>query len=132
MNNIQESNKRNGFLYYRPFEVCVQNDFDADCGIFGSDDENGSRSILLPPLDSSIESDRRKQLRQCSHSEPDRAQIVDICSPNTSEGAVNPERNLGSSIRRPVVTTSPIIVEEVGNNDQDSDPMVRRELQHPV
>lgn len=136
--NIHESNSRNGFLYYRPFEVRVQNDCDADIGIYGSDDESGSRSILLHPLESSIESDRRQQLRQRSHSEPDRARIVDFFSPNTSEGAVNPDRNYGSralrhssSNTRPVATTSPIIVEEVDYNDQDNYRMVRQELQHP-
>jgi len=151
--NLYESNSRNGFLYYRPFEVRVQNDVDADSGIYGSDDESGSRSRLLHPLESTIESeaeDRRQQLRQRANSEPDRARLVDFFSPlyaaraidhrNTSAGAVNPDRNHSgmplrqssrrSSNIRPEVTTSSVIVEEVDYNDQENDPIVRQDLQH--
>ena len=151
--NFYESNSRNGFLYYRPFEVRVQNDVDTDSGIYGSDDESGSRSRLLHPLESSIESeaeDRRQQLRQRANSEPDRARLVDFFSPlyaaraidhrNTSAGAVNPARNhAGRPLRqfsqrnsntRPEVTTSSVIVEDVDYNDQENDPIVRQDLQH--
>jgi len=151
--DFYESTSRNGFLYYRPFEVRVQNDGDADSGIYGSDDESGSRSRLLNPLVSSIESeaeDRRQQLRQRANSEPDRARLVDFFSPlyaaraidhrNTPAGAVNPARNHGgrplrqssqrSSNTRPEVTTSSVIVEEVDYNDQENDPIVRQDLQH--
>lgn len=151
--NLYESNSRNGFLYYRPFEVRVQNDVDADSGIYGSDDESGSRSRLLHPLESTIESeaeDRRQQLRQRANSEPDRARLADFFSPlyaaraidhrNASAGAVNPDRNHSgmplrqssqrSSSIRPEVTTSSVIVEEVDYNDQENDPIVRQDLQH--
>jgi len=138
--NVFDSNNSNGFLYYRPFEVHVHNDMDADSGFYGSDDESGtSSSILLHPLVPSTESSSHdgggsseQQSRQRANSEPDRARIVDFFSSvygsraidggRTQSGTVAVERNGGrrtlrqslhrSSNMRPVVPTSPIIIEE--------------------
>mmetsp|Transcript_27826 Transcript_27826/g.59834 ORF Transcript_27826/g.59834 Transcript_27826/m.59834 type:complete len:837 (-) Transcript_27826:916-3426(-) len=138
--NVFDSNNSNGFLYYRPFEVHVHNDMDADSGFYGSDDESGtSSSILLHPLVPSTESSghdgggsNEQQSRQRANSEPDRARIVDFFSSvygsraidggRTQSGTVAVERNGGrrtlrqslhrSSTMRPAVPTSPIIIEE--------------------
>mmetsp|Transcript_5501 Transcript_5501/g.12552 ORF Transcript_5501/g.12552 Transcript_5501/m.12552 type:complete len:1076 (+) Transcript_5501:178-3405(+) len=145
--NIFESNGSNGFLYYRPFEVHVHHDVDADSGIYGSDDESGTRSILLHPLVPSIESSSldeggSQQSRQRANSEPDRARMVDFFSSvygsraidggRTQDEIVAIGRNRGGTMRqipgrrsslRPAVTTSPIIIEEETNaTDQDNEP----------
>jgi hypothetical protein len=151
--NYNESDSRNGFLYYRPFEVRTQNYIHTDSAIYGSDDGSGNRSRSLHPLESSLESeveDRRQQLRQRSNSEPDRARLVDFLSifygsraidhSSVSGGAVISERNRGGraqlqspqwSSMRHVATTSPIITEEVDDNNEDINPMVRQESEHP-
>ena len=87
--NIFESNSSSGFLYYRPFEVHVQNDVDVDSAIYASDDESGTRSILLHPLissentvsiNSTDEGGSQQQSRQRAFSEPSRASIREFFS----------------------------------------------------
>ena len=141
-----DSDSINGFLYYRPFEVHVHHDADAEIGIYGSDDESGTRSILLHPLVSSDVSsldERGIRRRQRAYSEPDRARIVDFFSSifgsraidggNSVDGIV-PERNdarhhhqsrrRNLNTTRSVVSTSPIIMEEADITEQDIDPTV--------
>lgn len=140
--NISETNSSSGFLYYRPFEVHIPHDVDAEIGVYGSDDESGTRSILLHPLVSTETSrvDERgsRQMRQRAYSEPDRARIVDFFSSifgsraidggNVADG-VAPERNdaryrqsrLRNLNTRTVVSTSPIIIEEAEVIYQDND-----------
>jgi len=75
-----------GFLYYRPFEVYIPDDPGADdSGLYTSDDESGTRSILLHPLipstadpSENTPESRIPQRRQRAFSEPDRARLVDF------------------------------------------------------
>ena len=141
--NISEYNCGNGFLYYRPFEVHVRHDVDAEIGIYGSDDESGTRSILLHPLvsseDSRVAERGSRQLRQRAYSEPDRARIVDFFSSifgsraidggNVADGTLieraearysqSRHRNLNT---RAVVSSPPILMEETEVADQDINP----------
>ena len=138
--NIFESNSSSGFLYYRPFEVHVQNDVDVDSAIYASDDESGTRSILLHPLissehtvsiNSTDEGGSQQQSRQRAFSEPSRASIREFFSSvygsraidgmNDEPGETVTTRRLHGGLRlqhnrsasmSSAVPTSPMIAEE--------------------
>ena len=82
--NLLDSNSASGFLYYRPYEVHIPHDVDTDDGgLYTSDDESGTHSILLHPLiapnlqDGDVD-EQNQQPRQRAFSEPDRARLFDI------------------------------------------------------
>ena len=132
--DLFESNSSNGYMYYRPYEVHVRHDVDIGSEIYGSDDESGSRSILLHPLVSSIDSsslgEGSQQSRTRAQSEPDRARVQDFFSTvygaraidgshtqsesGTTEGYLGNRGALHHSQHgvRHTVSTSPIIFEE--------------------
>ena len=138
--NTLESNSSSGFLYYRPFEVHVQNDVEVNSAIYASDDESGTRSILLHPLISSEytvsnnsidEGGSQEQSRQRAFSEPSRASIREFFSsvygsraidgmndgPDETvitrrlHGGLRVEHNRSASMSS-AVSTSPMIAEE--------------------
>lgn len=147
--NIFESNSSSGFLYYRPFEVHVQNDVDVDSAIYASDDESGTRSILLHPLissehtvsiNSTDEGGSQQQSRQRAFSEPSRASIREFFSSvygsraidgmNDEPGETVTTRRLhgGLRLQHNRSATSPMIaeeeVEEVDATDQQNNEQI--------
>mmetsp|Transcript_22094 Transcript_22094/g.46600 ORF Transcript_22094/g.46600 Transcript_22094/m.46600 type:complete len:1058 (+) Transcript_22094:244-3417(+) len=148
LNIFEPDGNTNGFLYYRPFEVHVNNnDIDADSGFYGSDDESRtSNSILLYPLVPSTESGSVEeggsdgQARQRAYSEPDRARIIDFFSSIYGSRAIDGGPAQGGTVaatvggrsersgtpRRPTrhrsstVPTSTIIEEETDTTEQDN------------
>lgn len=90
------SNSNSGYLYYRPTEVQVDPNNEVDT-IYGSDDESGTNSVLLPLVPSSpTTGDRQSQQnRQRAFSEPDRARLADFFSSVYGSRAIDGRRLRG-------------------------------------